>query len=95
MPIRQQLLVFTSSVVILAMLIVAAVSSVVFRNLLTHSAMSYLETASYSAEELLQSRREQVAAVVARDAEKEDLCLPLEAGEEETLTERLLEYQQL
>ena len=95
MPIRQQLLVFTSSVVILAMLIVAAVSSVVFRNLLTHSAMSYLETASYSAEELLQSRREQVAAVVARDAEKEDLYLLLETGEETALTARLLEYQQL
>ena len=52
MTIKQKLIVFASSMVLVAMVIATLVSNVVFNNMLTNSAVRYLETASYSAQEL-------------------------------------------
>ena len=46
MTIKQKLIVFASSMVLVAMVIATLVSNVVFNNMLTNSAVRYLETAS-------------------------------------------------
>ena len=65
MTIKQKLIVFASSMVLVAMVIATLVSNVVFNNMLTNSAVRYLETASYSAQELLKARREQMHVAIS------------------------------
>ena len=89
MTIKQKLIVFASSMVLVAMVIATLVSNVVFNNMLTNSAVRYLETASYSAQELLKARREQMHVAISWADEMEGMPTALARRDTAALEEQL------
>ncbi len=88
MTIKQKLIVFASSMVLVAMVIATLVSNVVFNNMLTNSAVRYLETASYSAQELLKARREQMHVAISWADEMEGMPTALARRDTAALEEQ-------
>ena len=94
MTINQKLTVFAASMVLLAMVIVGLVSNLVFNQMLTNSATTYLETATNSAQELLQSRQEQMQVAVSGADKLSAVAAAMKQGEPAVLNDQLAQAVQ-
>lgn len=95
MSINRRLIIFTSSAIILSMMLVYFVSSAVLNRVQLNSAYSYLETAAYSARNLLEQRLDEMESAALLLIAFNDIAGMAAAGDAAALQARLLELKQM
>lgn len=90
MSISRQIMIFTASMVILAMLVLYTISSMVFKELQLNTAFNYLQTTSYVAESLIEERLAEMSNSGVLAARAFDLPAALDSGDRDRLMDCLL-----